>query len=140
MRKLAWLVAIVALGAQAEIYKWTDEKGQVHYGEQPPPTADTKVIKAPSGGPASSASGAPAATPQPDKDKLKAAPADKNGPNKTPTEKDERCKYEKQQLDVLNKGGAINYWNDQKQLVPLTDEKREAAKAQVQDNIKRYCS
>lgn len=138
MRKLALLVALVALGAQAEIYKWTDEKGQVHYGEQPPPNVDTKTIKAPSGGPGPS--DAPAAAPASDKDKLKAAPADKNGPNKTPTEKDDRCKYEKQQLDVLSKGGAINYWNDQKQLVPLSPEKREAAKAQVQDNIKRYCS
>ncbi|MFZ3324191.1 MAG: DUF4124 domain-containing protein [Usitatibacter sp.] len=138
MRKLALLVALVALGAQAEIYKWTDEKGQVHYGEQPPPNADTKTIKAPSGGPGPSE--APAAAPASDKDKLKAAPADKNGPNKTPTEKDDRCKYEKQQLDVLSKGGDINYWNDQKQLVPLSPEKREAAKAQVQDNIKRYCS
>ena len=138
MKKLALLVALVALGAQAEIYKWTDEKGQVHYGEQPPPNADTKTIKAPSGGPGPS--DAPAATPPSDKDKLKAAPADKNGPNKTPTEKDDRCKYEKAQLDVLSKGGDINYWNDQKQLVPLSAEKREAAKAQVQDNIKRYCS
>ncbi|HLX22562.1 MAG TPA: DUF4124 domain-containing protein [Usitatibacter sp.] len=141
MRKLAWLVAIVALGAQAEIYKWTDEKGQVHYGEQPPPDANTKTIKAPAAGPESAPGDTPGKAPPADgKNQLKAGlAADKDGPNKTPSEKDDRCKYEKQQLDTLNKG-EVRYYDDKKQLQTLSGDKRDAAKAQVQENIKRYCS
>jgi len=140
MKKLAWLIAVAALCAHAEIYKWTDEKGQVHYGEQPPPTATTKTIKAPPPGPESAPGDTPAKAPADAKDTLKAGqPADKNGPNKTPSEKDERCKYEKQQLDVLSKG-EVRYYDDKKQLVTMPSDKRDAAKAQVQENIKRYCS
>jgi hypothetical protein len=140
MRKLALIVAIVALGAQAEIYKWTDDKGQVHYGEQPPPDANTKTIKAPAAGPETAPADAPAKAPADTKGGLKAGqPADKNGPNKTPTEKDERCKYEKQQLEVLS-NSEVRYYDDKKQLTTLPTDKREAAKAQVQENIKRYCS
>jgi len=142
MKRLLFLFAFAALCAQAEIYKWTDEKGQVHYGEQPPPTANTTTIKAPSGPPSAPAE-APAAAPgapAPPGDRLKAAPRDKDGPNKTPTDKSERCTYEKQQLELLSKDGEVRYYNEQKQLVTLPAEKREAAKAQVQENIKRYCS
>ena len=31
------LLALSALSASAEIYKWVDEKGQVHYSDEPPP-------------------------------------------------------------------------------------------------------
>ena len=33
---LVLLLAILALPAAAEIYKWTDAQGKVHYGDQPP--------------------------------------------------------------------------------------------------------
>jgi hypothetical protein len=41
MKKIAWLLALLAFGASAQVYKWVDDKGQVHYGEQPPPEAKT---------------------------------------------------------------------------------------------------
>ena len=30
---------VVATGASAQVYKWVDDKGQTHYGQQPPPTS-----------------------------------------------------------------------------------------------------
>ena len=44
MRRGSMLVAIawallVASPVDAEIYKWVDEKGNVHYGDCPPPDA-----------------------------------------------------------------------------------------------------
>ena len=36
---LALFVMILAFGASAQVYKWTDEKGHIHYGQQPPETA-----------------------------------------------------------------------------------------------------
>jgi Domain of unknown function (DUF4124) len=47
----AAMIAVLALGlagaAQAQVYKWTDEQGRVHYGEKPPPGAGATTIKPP---------------------------------------------------------------------------------------------
>ena len=39
---LSWLIT---LSASAEIYKWVDEEGKVHYGEKPPSTITQDGIK-----------------------------------------------------------------------------------------------
>ncbi|WP_413664325.1 DUF4124 domain-containing protein [Microbulbifer sp. CNSA002] len=45
---LALLIAVTATTAQADgIYKWVDENGVVHFGEQPPGGAQVDVIKKP---------------------------------------------------------------------------------------------
>jgi len=134
MKTFALLFALAALGANAQVYKWTDEKGQVHYGEQPPPEAKTTTINVPP--PASP--GAPPAAPAADKPKA-AEPGDRVGYN-TPKDKAERCKYEKQQLEVINSGSPIEFLNEKKERDILPPEKREAAKKQVEANIKTYCS
>ncbi len=38
-------VALLATAAQAQIYKWVDEKGQTHYEERPPEGKDPKDAK-----------------------------------------------------------------------------------------------
>ena len=43
MRNLTWLLLLIALGVQAQVYKWKDETGKVHYSDQPPPAAKGKV-------------------------------------------------------------------------------------------------
>ncbi|WP_444934846.1 DUF4124 domain-containing protein [Microbulbifer sp. EKSA008] len=45
---LALLIAVTATTTQADgIYKWVDENGVVHFGEQPPGDAQVDVIKKP---------------------------------------------------------------------------------------------
>jgi hypothetical protein len=41
---LALLLMVVALPSQAEFYKWTDESGQVHYTQTPPPEQQAEKI------------------------------------------------------------------------------------------------
>lgn len=41
----AAVLMFAAIGAQAEVYKWTDDKGRVHYSDQPPPTAPAAAKK-----------------------------------------------------------------------------------------------
>ncbi|RYG70041.1 DUF4124 domain-containing protein [bacterium] len=36
---LAFVAALAAAPAHSQIYKWTDARGQVHYGDQPPSNA-----------------------------------------------------------------------------------------------------
>lgn len=44
MKKILLLVLIcVAYSAQAQLYRWVDEKGGVHYTDQPPPPTAKKV-------------------------------------------------------------------------------------------------
>lgn len=46
MRIVCMLAALVlATGAQGQIYKWVDEKGQTHYEERPPEGKDPKDAK-----------------------------------------------------------------------------------------------
>lgn len=54
IRKLPALVLGVALAtsAGAEIYRWTDDSGQVHYGGNPPANVDTEVVDNPAREPA----------------------------------------------------------------------------------------
>jgi Domain of unknown function (DUF4124) len=132
MKKLALLFAFTALFAQAQVYKWVDDKGQVHYGEQPPPEAKTTTVHVPPPG------DAPAPTPAA---KPKAAPGE---PAKQafdmPKDKSERCKLEQEQLAILNTDRPIVFTNDKKEPETLSDEKRTAEKKLVQENVKKYCS
>ena len=41
------LLALVATVASAQVYKWVDENGRVHYGEKPPPGAKSSAVRPP---------------------------------------------------------------------------------------------
>ncbi|MDX1656841.1 MAG: DUF4124 domain-containing protein, partial [Candidatus Competibacteraceae bacterium] len=48
LHKLLILTVLLApLPAQADIYKWRDEAGKVHYGAVPPPGVELEVIEGP---------------------------------------------------------------------------------------------
>src|SRR6185312_14438150 len=131
MRKLAWLCALAALGAHADVYKWVDDKGQTQYTETPPP-AGAQRLNVPTGGGPASAPAAPAAP---------AAAAQDPGKGQTansPEAKAKRCQFEKDQLKVLEAGN-VTYKDGKGEWVTLDAAKTEAAKKQVQANIKTYC-
>lgn len=51
----AWLVfAVASAAADAQVYKWTDAQGRLHYSDMPPPAATTQVaqVKVPASAPA----------------------------------------------------------------------------------------
>jgi Domain of unknown function (DUF4124) len=131
VRKLAWLAAALALCAQAEVYKWTDEKGQVHYGEEPPPNANTTTLKTPAPGPTSSD-----LPKKVDKPKEVAATG---GGQMTAAQKAERCQSAKDELQTLQMDVPVGSLNDKKELVPYDDAQRAAKTVQAQALIKKYC-
>lgn len=50
MKRLSTLAPLCALallpaGAQAEVYKWTDEQGRVHYSDKPPASGKAEQVK-----------------------------------------------------------------------------------------------
>lgn len=48
---LALLLALTAPAASAQVYKWVDENGRVHYGEKPPPGSKSSAVKPPTPAP-----------------------------------------------------------------------------------------
>lgn len=50
-RCLALLLALAATAASAQVYKWVDENGRVHYGEKPPPGSKPSTVKPPASAP-----------------------------------------------------------------------------------------
>jgi hypothetical protein len=49
MARALVLIVLLAVGnVEAQIYRWTDEQGRVHYGSQPPPGQKAESVK-PSG-------------------------------------------------------------------------------------------
>ena len=43
MRFFLLLLATLSFSAVAQVYKWTDENGNVHFGTQPPPGQQEEV-------------------------------------------------------------------------------------------------
>nr|WP_314902188.1 DUF4124 domain-containing protein [uncultured Deefgea sp.] len=43
MRSLTVLLCFLALGVQAEVYKWSDSSGRVQFSDQPPPPSQGKA-------------------------------------------------------------------------------------------------
>jgi hypothetical protein len=49
VRFFVLLFLLVAAAAQAQIYKWIDEKGRARYGEKPPPGVAARLLAPPAG-------------------------------------------------------------------------------------------
>jgi len=58
VRWLALLLALASPLASAQVYKWVDENGRVHYGEKPPSGSKSSTVKPPVAAP-----GTPARSP-----------------------------------------------------------------------------
>jgi len=105
----AVLMLALSGAVSAKIYKWVDDGGQVHYGQEPPHGIEATPITVHTA-PASPGGGSPAA---PGKDdNAKGAPESANakdeGADKGNTPEDvlaENCKIARQNLDVLQKAG-----------------------------------
>ncbi len=48
---IAAVLTLTVPVALAQVYRWVDEKGRVHYGEKPPAGAKSKALKPPAGQP-----------------------------------------------------------------------------------------
>lgn len=46
-RLLAVLACLAATVVQAGVYRWVDDKGEVHFGDQPPPQHEAEQVKLP---------------------------------------------------------------------------------------------
>ena len=120
------LTAASPVWAAGEVYKWTDEKGVVHYGDAPPEgSAATKVavreIRAAEEPAAPSEEAKPAEKP--------AAPTAQSN-----------CEIAKRNLETLVKAPRVEMDGDgDGEPEPLTDEQRAAEQTRNEDLVRIYC-
>jgi hypothetical protein len=146
---LPLVLFLSSLTANAQVYKWVDEKGVTHYSESPPDDKKDKAKKvdtnAPSGFGVSNAK-APSSVQdmesgfkqrrlaRQDADEKQAKAEEAERKNAT-----SKCNKAKQTLIEMAHPGAVYEFNDKNEKVYLTDEQRKAAAAAAQADVERFC-
>lgn len=140
-------IVVTASGAGAEIYKWVDENGQVHFGERRPSNAEAERVEVTSqrgaGTPPTSKEAQPAeeeqvrevpltpaqqAQKQAEIERLKAAHA-------------ERCQEAKaQRFKLTTGGGRVLVESEDGSVATITDEARAQRIAEAEKAIEESCN
>lgn len=135
------LFALLLTGfAQAEIYKWKDAEGKMHYSDQPPNGGKAKVLQtkdlpvssmSPQRREASAAASAVA---------VKVAASQVASAPAVKSEKDEKaCKEALARLGYLKGSQKFSSVNEKGKLEFMESSQRKAETASVEANIKRVC-
>lgn len=143
----AMLVMILVFGfspGQAEVYKWVDEHGRIHYGDKPHENAETVSVKEQT-----------IATESPDDDStrreyrqrvLKSMQHERERlqEQRAQTREEEQkaqqqCAEARRRLADITNAGFLYQENAQGERMIFTDEQRAQATAQAEAAVKRYC-
>lgn len=138
-------LALAASAAQAQVYKWKDANGTMHYSDQPPAvgakyekvqvnsSVSTPVTAAPAAAPASASTAASAnaaAKPAPAASKL----AD------TPDNRAKLCKDLGSNIALLNGQQPLTMGDDNGAQKSMSDDQRRQQLATAQAQQKQYCA
>lgn len=111
MRALALLAGVLAFAVitdvPAKIYKWVDNEGQVHYGQQPPNGVDAEPMSVHTA-PASSGGGSNGASTSRPERRDEAVARSEEGDSEAASEEEriaKNCKTARQNLNVLETSG-----------------------------------
>lgn len=151
-RKLLLIALLAACSVQAaEVYKWVDANGIVHYSDAPPPPEATKVEKMRVGGGVVAADttanpnsnegeGARKDDADKDKDKAKPAPQPPATVEDTPENRAKLCTQAQNNVELLQSKYTVSAPSaaDGSQQV-MDDKARQARLASEQQNVATYC-
>ncbi len=128
--------------ATAAVYKWVDDKGNVHYSEQRPldnSAEKLRIDKAPP--PSSSSYKKPSLkTKEDDKnksDETKTADNDNNG--MSAKEKQDQCDQARKDLALMESTGRLRVKDKDGNVSYMSEEDKAARIKRNQDRIKQYC-
>jgi hypothetical protein len=139
---LAMLLAVAPLLAMAEVYRWVDDRGQVHYSQVPPTGRDARPIGPPP---------PPQAAPNQDnlnqslKDANEAAPktqAEADRLAQSQANVDEYCKQLRSQLAYLDEKTArrLGATDDKGNVTRVTEEEFQQRRNEILKNLGERCS
>ena len=140
MRRILLLAIALLLAplASAQVYRWVDGKGTVHFSQTPPPAGVKYQIMHLSSDTGTTAGVAPA--PAGSGSNGTGAPAQRPPMTNTPANRTELCKQLQQNLTLLNSSEALNVAGPDGKPKALEGKAREVQKATTQAQIKQYCA
>ncbi|WP_293937260.1 DUF4124 domain-containing protein [Iodobacter sp.] len=139
--KAVFLIALLLAGAaNAEIYKWKDNAGVMHYSDQPPSGNKADIVKT-KDLPVSSIAGSRKEASAASGVAIKAsAPAAASVPVAAKGEKDEKaCKEAMARLGYLQGSKKFSSVNEKGKLEFMEAAQRKSETASVEASIKRFC-
>lgn len=137
-------LALLATHAQAELYKWTDGQGKVHYSDQPP-TVNAQAIKSQSAGQAEITSEAKKSLDAKDQDyqKRKKDAEESRAKAEAEAEKErvqrENCEKARKNLSVLQNTPRVYSTNAAGQRIYMDEAARASAQANSQKAVFVFC-
>ena len=139
-RAFALLLLSLPLTAAAQIYKWTDANGQVHYSQNPPPKGTYKDVSTDLPPLSGSTAGVPAPT-----RRAAANGSSSGGPAQAQLQAKaddaERCAKARERISFLQEKTAHRLFvtGDDGQPARMTDEQFDAQMKDAQDAAGKYC-
>ena len=133
MRYLIYLVLLVSASAYAgAIHKWTDENGNIHYGDAPPVSAKTDKVRV---------TGVPSALGKALPRLNNPGSAEGDGPvaNVPEDQAAIACKQAQGDLSVIGNSDRIRLKTADGTIKYLTSEEITARKQSAESDIKRFC-
>lgn len=144
---LAACLPVTPLQAE-DIYKWVDGNGKTHYTQMPPPPGIEAILIRSKARPLSDTASAPPVTeqaaPAPDDTDEPAGDAD-DPTTQAGREADiartmqENCLKARNNLEVLNRGGNIQYRTSSGEIIRLTEEQRQQRIEEANEQIRLLC-
>jgi hypothetical protein len=125
--------------SQAGVYKWVDESGQVHYGEQPGNSSAQQVqirkneTTSPRTIKKTDAEDTAQATEEP------AKPVEPETPTISKKEKQRLCQQAKSDYAAISSRGRMREINKKGEYIYLTEEQRQQRLATAKKNQREYC-
>ena len=143
-RLLFWGALALTAHAHAELYKWTDAQGKVHYTDQPP-TLDSQTVKAGAAGQAETTSKATKSLDAQEQAYQKRrkeaeearAKADKDAEQARIAR--ENCDKARKNLDAVQNKPMVYTTNAAGQRIYMDDAARARALSSSQNDVSKYC-
>ncbi len=137
-RFLALLLALAVPIASAQVYKWVDEKGQVHYGEKPPAGSKPSAVKPPavSPNPPAQAQDFPSQELESRRRQIKRA-EDEERQARDAANREARCNNAKERLAIAEQ--AALYRREKGERVFLSDAEHKAEVESRRAAVAQYC-
>lgn len=133
---VAGILLLLTAHAQAQVYKWTDAQGRVHYSAQPPPGAQASEIRIAPAPP--SAQPAPAAADEVS-DTAAESPPENHQDSSQQAIFRQNCEIARQNLAVLQDLSVRRFSEDGEEAIYYSDEQRQAKIEEAQEMVATYC-
>jgi hypothetical protein len=119
---IVWGLAAAAQGAE-RVYRWVDEQGVVHYGQQPSPIYKSEAIEVQKGY-STAAEDNEKAT----EEELKAA------------DEAEYCRIATENFEALSSEGEVQRKDEYGELHTMTEEQKQTERDRAKEAMDRYCA